>query len=98
MLYYESVRKELGPEQGDWMRMFLVPGMGHCTGGPGPFSFDSLTALEGWREKDRAPTEMAGRNPESGLARPICVYPEYAEYRGSGDLKDAANWHCTAPK
>jgi feruloyl esterase len=98
VLYYESVRKELGPEQGDWMRMFMVPGMGHCTGGPGPYSFDSLTALEQWREKDRAPTEMAGRNPQSGLARPICVYPEYAEYRGSGDLNDAASWHCAAPK
>ena len=36
VLYYESVLREMGPEQDDWMRMFLVPGMAHCGGGAGP--------------------------------------------------------------
>jgi feruloyl esterase len=77
------------------MRLFLVPGMGHCGGGPGPNSFDSLAALEQWREKDTAPTQMLATNRQSGLARPVCAYPAYAKYDGSGDLKDAANWSCT---
>lgn len=98
VLYYESVRKELGPEQGDWMRMFLEPGMGHCRGGPGINTFDSLTALEQWREKDKAPAEILGSNRETGASRPLCPYPQAAEYKGSGDLKDAGNWRCTAPK
>ena len=98
VMYYESVRKELGPEQGEWMRMFLEPGMGHCRGGPGINSFDSLTALEQWREKDRAPADILGRNRETGASRPLCPYPQAAEYTGSGDRKDAANWKCAAPK
>lgn len=97
VLYYESVREEMGPEQDDWMRLFLVPGMAHCRGGPGVDTFDSIAALERWREQGVAPSEMLGRNRETGMARPICAYPAAAKYAGSGDLKDAANWSCVAP-
>jgi len=96
VLYYESVREEMGAEQGDWMRLFLAPGMGHCRGGPGVDAFDTLAALEQWRERDVAPDQMMATGRESGLARPICAYPSYAKYDGSGDLKDAANWACSA--
>ena len=89
---------EMGPEQDDWMRLFLVPGMGHCRGGPGPNTFDSIAALERWREKGIAPSEMLGTNRESGLERPICAYPQYAKYDGSGDLKDRANFSCAEPE
>ncbi|HEX5049306.1 MAG TPA: tannase/feruloyl esterase family alpha/beta hydrolase [Gammaproteobacteria bacterium] len=95
--YYESVLREMGSDQADWMRMFLVPGMQHCGRGPGPNTFDSIATLEQWREKGQAPAQILGKNPQSGLARPICAYPQYAKYKGSGDLKDAANWSCTAP-
>jgi feruloyl esterase len=95
--YYESVLREMGPEQADWMRLFLVPGMQHCGNGPGPNTFDSLAVLEQWREKDAAPAQILGTNRQSGLSRPICAYPQYAKYKGSGDLKDAANWSCTSP-
>jgi feruloyl esterase len=98
VLYYESVLREMGPEQDDWMRLFLVPGMGHCRGGPGPNAFDSIAALERWREKGVAPTQMLGKNRESGLERPICAYPQYAKYDGSGDLKDPANFSCADPE
>jgi feruloyl esterase len=98
VMYYESVRNELGPEQGEWLRMFLEPGMGHCRGGPGINSFDSLSALEQWREKDKAPAEILGSNRETGASRPLCPYPQAAEYKGTGDRKDAANWKCAAPK
>lgn len=95
--YYESVLAEMGPEQSDWLRLFLVPGMGHCGGGPGLNTFDSITALERWREQGNAPEQMLGQNPESGLQRPLCPYPRYANYDGSGEIKDAANWSCAAP-
>jgi feruloyl esterase len=94
ILYYESVLGELGPEQGDWLRLFLAPGMGHCRGGPGVDTFDTLTALEAWRERGVAPDEMAATGSESGISRPICAYPAYAKYDGSGDLKDPANFRC----
>jgi feruloyl esterase len=98
VLYYESVLREMGPEQDDWMRLFLVPGMGHCRGGPGPNAFDSIAAIERWREKGIAPSEMLGRNREAGIERPICAYPQYAKYDGSGDLKDRANFSCAEPE
>lgn len=96
--YYESVREEMGPEQDDWLRLFMVPGMAHCRGGPGVDTFDAITALEQWRERGVAPSEMLGRNRETGMARPICAYPSYVKYDGSGDLKDAANWTCSVAK
>jgi len=95
--YFESVLKEMGNGQDDWMRLFMVPGMGHCSGGNGPYSFDTIGALEKWREGNTPPDQIMGSNPRSGLTRPLCPYPQYAEYDGTGDLKDAANWKCTKP-
>jgi feruloyl esterase len=34
----------------------------------------------------------------NGLTRPMCPYPQYADYKGTGDKKDATNWSCVAPK
>jgi feruloyl esterase len=95
--YYSTVLDEMGSDQDDWMRLFMVPGMGHCSGGAGPYSFDSIAVLEQWREEGVAPAEIMGSNPGSGLSRPLCPYPEYAQYDGSGSLADASNWSCTAP-
>lgn len=97
VLYYESVLKEMGGNQADWMRLFLVPGMAHCGGGPGPNRVDWTAALDEWRVKDVAPAQLMGSNAQSGLTRPICPYPQYARYDGAGDLKDASNWACAAP-
>ena len=71
-------------------------GMGHCGGGPGVNSLDTISTLENWVEKGIAPDQIMGTSP-SGLTRPLCQYPQYAEYKGNGDLKDAANWACKAP-
>ena len=97
VLYYESVLAEMGEQQDDWMRLFMVPGMGHCRGGDGPHTFDTIATLERWREKDSAPDQMLGTNPERDLTRPLCPYPQFARYDGNGDLKDAANWTCASP-
>jgi len=97
VLYYESVVAELGAPQDDFMRLFMVPGMGHCRGGPGPNTFDTISALERWRESGAAPSELAGANPQTGLTRPLCPYPDYAQYSGTGQLNDGANWRCVAP-
>ena len=94
--YYESVLKKMGSNQSDWLRLFMAPGMGHCGGGPGVNTFDSIGTLEKWVERGVAPDTMLG-NGANGLTRPLCPYPQAAEYKGSGDLKDAANWACKAP-
>jgi feruloyl esterase len=93
--YYDSVLNKMGKSQSDWMRLFMAPGMGHCGGGPGVNTFDSIGALEKWVEKGIAPDTMLGSGAQ-GLTRPLCQYPQYAEYKGTGDLKDASNWSCKA--
>jgi feruloyl esterase len=95
--YYESVLEKMGRSQSDWLRLFMAPGMGHCGGGSGVNTFDSIGALEKWVEKGIAPDEMLGINTAQNLTRPLCPYPQYADYKGSGDIKDAKNWMCKAP-
>ncbi len=54
--YYESLQKELGAKQTDsFTRFFLMPGVGHCSGGEGPDQFDVLSPLMAWTELNRAP-------------------------------------------
>jgi feruloyl esterase len=101
--YYESVVKDVGDEAAtqDFLRFFLVPGMGHCSGGPGPTSFNALAALEEWVEKGTAPEQIVGSHLTAGkvdLTRPLCVYPQQAQYKGSGDAADAASFECAVPK
>ena len=86
--YYESVLNKMGTNQSDWMRLFMAPGMGHCGGGPGVNTFDSIGALEKWVEKGVAPDTMLGTGQQGTLTRPLCPYPQYAEYKGTGDLKE----------
>jgi feruloyl esterase len=96
--YYESVLKFMGPNQNDWFRLFMVPGMDHCGGGTGPNQFNKLAALERWREQNQPPKSIiASRVNESGvidMTRPICPYPQQAVYKGSGSTNDAANFTC----
>ena len=82
-----------------WSRLFLVPGMGHCGGGSQTTdSFDLLTALVNWVERDVPPDAVVARPrgaPEP--TRPLCAYPRYAHYAGRGDPNNAANFECRAP-
>jgi feruloyl esterase len=94
--YYEQVLNKMGRNQSEWLRLFMVPGMGHCGGGPGVNSFDQIGTLERWVEKGIPPDTIMGVGAQ-GLARPLCPYPQSAEYKGTGDLKDPTNWACKAP-
>jgi feruloyl esterase len=94
VLYYESVLAKMGKNQDDFTRLFLVPGMAHCGGGPGLNTFDSIGALEQWREKGTTPTQVTGFNATTLMTRPVCAYPQAAKYKGSGNVRDAANWSC----
>ena len=100
--YYDAVNKKLGGTQDDWMRLFLMPGVGHCGGGVGPDQADFLGALEQWREKGVAPPQInasrpAGRGASTPMSRPLCPFPQVARYKGSGSSNDAANFSCAAP-
>jgi len=79
--YYNSVIKEMGaPATQSFVRLYMVPGMQHCTGGPGASSFGQLgtttakgpqngvyTALEDWVEKGNAPAQMIATKYAAGV-------------------------------
>ncbi len=98
--YFSSVLAKMGTNQEDWLRLFMVPGMGHCGGGPGPDQFNILGALERWRESDIAPEQIPAYHVERNrvtMTRPLCPYPQVATYSGTGTTNDAANFACKAP-
>jgi len=95
--YYNGVLAKMGPDQDDWMRLFLVPGMGHCSGGIGPDQADFLGAIDAWVEHGVAPARIVASRVRDGavdMTRPLCPYPEVATWDGSGDPNDAASFIC----
>ena len=101
--YFEEVRHRYGKQATkEFARLFMAPGMYHCFGGPGPNSFDQLSALEAWVEHGQAPRSIIAThfNDDTGepdRTRPLCPYPEVARYNGTGDLNLAANFRCLEP-
>jgi feruloyl esterase len=97
--YYTSVVKTMGgaAKTAAWVRLFMVPGMGHCGGGEGPNTFDAVAALEQWVEQGKAPDRIVASRAADGKVtrtRPLCPYPQVAAHTGSGSTEDAANFVC----
>ena len=96
--YYDNVQKTLGIEdtrQG--VRLYMVPGMIECNGGPGTDTFDMLSVMRRWVERNEAPREVVASRVEHGKVvrtRPLCPYPQVATYRGSGSTDEAKNFVC----
>lgn len=97
--YYQRLSAKHGAATGEFSRLFLIPGMGHCQGGAATDSWDGLGALVDWVEKGQAPQRIvaSGTAVFPGRTRPLCPYPQYARYNGSGNVEDAANFSCVAP-
>ncbi len=95
--YYKSLAVlNDGAEKVDgWSRIFLVPGMAHCGGGPSLDHFDMLSAVVSWVEKGQAPDAVVATGKAfPGRSRPLCAYPKHAQYTGTGDTEDARNFRC----
>jgi feruloyl esterase len=97
--YYKSVVDTMGgtSKVSNNVRLFLEPGMGHCGGGEGPNVFDKVSALEQWVENSKAPDVMIASHLTSGAVdrtRPLCPYPQIAQYTGKGSTDDAKNFVC----
>ena len=102
--YYESVVQTSGEPSDlalkhtrDFFRLFMVPGMNHCVGGPGPDRFDALSVLEQWVEQGIAPSRIIASHLNNGAvdrSRPLCPYPEIARYNGTGSTNLAENFEC----
>jgi len=100
--YFDSVVSKMGglEKTQESVRLFMVPGMGHCSGGEGPNNFDMIAPLEQWVEQGKAPVRVVASHKTGGQVdrtRPLCPYPQVAKYKGTGSTDDAANFVCTQP-
>jgi feruloyl esterase len=106
--------RELNAAQGgtaaDFARVFPVPGMAHCSGGPATDQFDVITPLVRWVEEGIAPDRIlaSARGPGNAGAvnaelpagwapnrtRPLCPYPQVARFVPGGNMEDAASFAC----
>ena len=83
-----------------WLRLYMVPGMGHCSGGEGPDTFDMMSALDSWVDRGTLPQRIEASKITAGKVtrtRPLCPYPQVARYTGTGSIDEAANFACVAP-
>jgi feruloyl esterase len=99
--YYNALTDTLGAKQVEQaVRLYMVPGMGHCGGGEGPNTFDMVSALEHWREQGAAPREVLASKITDGKVertRPLCPFPAIPRYKGTGSIDEAANFACRQP-
>lgn len=111
--WYRGIDRSSGGRADDFARLYRVPGMGHCSGGPATDQFDALTPLVKWVEQGIEPNVLVAQARGAGnpggvnvdvpaawsptRTRPLCPYPQVARYKGRGDVESAANWRCTGP-
>jgi len=110
--FHDALLPALGPQQAAGQyRLFMVPGMDHCAGGEGASSFDTLGVIDEWATSGRAPDRIVATRPpvaagfpgapagppREPLSRPLCPYPQYARYNGTGDPAEAASFSCAGP-
>ena len=99
-IYYANVLKTVGPSAEQSIALFMMPGVYHCAGGPGPDNFDRMGAIAAWVERGHKPTRLTASRLSSGVVdrtRPLCPYGQVAVYSGTGSTDDAANFACQAP-
>ncbi|WFU40656.1 tannase/feruloyl esterase family alpha/beta hydrolase [Bradyrhizobium sp. CB82] len=105
--WYDRLNKNALGNANNFARLFTMPGGTHCGGGVTLDKFDALTALTDWVEQGKAPERIvASINPankevpaawSANRTRPLCPYPSFAAYSGTGDVEDAANFVCKTP-
>jgi feruloyl esterase len=80
----------------DSVRLFMIPGMGHCGGGTGACSVDMLSVIDRWVSDGKAPDKITAFSPsgQEAMTRPVCPYPQVPVYKGSGNTNNAASFEC----
>lgn len=107
--WMDRVQAHHGGKADDFARLYLVPGMNHCSGGPATDQFDMLAPLVAWVEQGKAPDSVTANARGAGAkvvnaelpaswsanrTRPLCVYPKVARYNGTGDVESAGSFSC----
>lgn len=93
--YWESLQDEFGHRLDAFAKFYMVPGWGH---GQGRFvaQYDGLDAIVDWVEHGVEPSGLVARdgNPGADRTRPMCEYPSWPQYQGTGSLDQASSYAC----
>ncbi|RLJ38045.1 tannase/feruloyl esterase family alpha/beta hydrolase [Acidovorax sp. 106] len=107
--WMDKLQANHGNDAASFARLFLIPGMNHCSGGPATDQFDMLAPLVAWVEQGKAPDSVTAKARGAGAnvvntevpstwsanrTRPLCVYPKVARYNGTGDVESASSFSC----
>ncbi|MGY1682483.1 tannase/feruloyl esterase family alpha/beta hydrolase [Geodermatophilus sp. SYSU D01176] len=96
--YWHRLVQDMGQRKVDaFARFYLVPGANHANlATPFAAGWDSLTALDRWVTGNAAPADPVVRdtNPGATRTRPLCQYPAYPHFRGTGSPDEAASFDC----
>ena len=97
---YQAIVDKMGPAAArQFIRFYVAPGQGHG-GGTFQVTWDNLDILDAWVERGVAPPAVpvaVDSNPKTaGRSRPLCEYPKWPRYKGSGDVNAAASFTCVA--
>jgi feruloyl esterase len=98
--YYERVRETMGAATSDFFRLFMMPGVFHCSGGPGPDRAPLMTTLVRWVDQGAAPDRIVATKREGDKetrSMTLCPYPQVPKYDGKGPVNDAGSFSCSTP-
>ena len=97
LIYHDNVVSVVGETAKSSMALFMMPGVLHCRGGPGPDAFDRMGAISKWVEQNEKPVRIVATRHSGGKVqrtRPLCPFPQVARYQGTGDMNDESNFVC----
>jgi feruloyl esterase len=97
--FHKVVAAQGGAGVGTSIQLYMVPGMNHCSGGPGTDNFDRMGAIEEWLETGMAPKRIEAWHMTNGVAdrtRPLCPFGQVARWNGTGNTNESANFSCVA--
>ena len=95
--YYRRLQTQLGTDRvKSFARYYEVPGLGHAVSTAFNATWDSLTTLERWTEQGVSPSGQVTTDVTGvpGRTRPLCDYPQWPKYKGTGDVNAAASFVC----
>lgn len=107
--WYEDFQDTWRGRAQNTARLFLVPQMNHCSGGPSCDQFDMLDALVKWVEQGKPPQSIIATARGAGAnlvnsevpatwapdrTRLLCPYSTLAKYIGKGSIEDARSFRC----
>jgi hypothetical protein len=94
---WETVKAAAGSAAAN-SKVYIAGGVNHCSGGAGADRFDLLKPTMDWVEKGVEPgtiTASKVTNNVTQFTRPLCVYPAFPKYNGTGDVNSASSFTCS---